>query len=75
MAKEGMEMSRKNSINQNPKELYCQVRLLAQEINLGVRSFQYRKYRHSADTRPVNEDNRQIDIDFAFEQNVGPFKK
>ncbi len=31
------------------KELYCQVCLHTQGICLGVRSFQYRKYKHSAD--------------------------
>ncbi len=35
--------------NQNQKELYCQVCLHTQGICLGVRSFQYRKYKHSAD--------------------------
>ncbi len=33
----------------NQKELYCQVCLHTQGICLGVRSFQYRKYKHSAD--------------------------
>ncbi len=35
--------------NQNQKETYCQVCLHTQGICLGVRSFQYRKYKHSAD--------------------------
>ncbi len=36
-----------NNQNQNQKELYCQVCLHTQGICLGVRSFQYRKYKRT----------------------------